>query len=319
MPTNLNKNSPLMHLIEVAVAFVSRLFQTRSKAQTVIVPKGPLAPLQPSKVETPIILPTIRETVTAPILPDTPKAEPQPTTGFLICPIKIEGQALTPFTVRISAVLDHMGTMIDSARPAGNTWGLNGKDQKVKAFNGEIGDAEKTSTPPFGFTKADHTPFFKDKEINYVSARNSGFYPDNCYLNYDGHSGYDFSYPVGTLLIAPADGELHKAKEDSVNGCNRNWYKKQFGEDNPTAWQGWHVFYIKHQNGFSTWFLHCTNLIDEIEQHIGEDYQKFVPIQQGQIIAYSGSYGGVGPHLHFEVRDKDGKIVDPYSDKLWLE
>jgi len=221
----------------------------------------------------------------------------------LFCPIdaKENSNQVNPYTVRISAVIDHSGTALDPNSK--NHWGKNAKDQKVKAFNGEIGDGEASSEAPYGYTqKSTPAPFFANKEINYVGAGEDK-HPDNYYLNYDGHAGYDFSYGAGTVVIAPADGQLCKARasEDLVYG---------------QGWEVHHTFYIKHQKGISTWFRHCEKLIDEIEAQIGNDYSKFIAVIKGQPIAYVGKFGTPGYHLHFEVR-RENKIIDPYEERLW--
>lgn len=262
-------------------------------------------------------------TVTPPVITDT---TPPPTPvsplsngAFLFCPIQlsVNGRPLTPYTAKISAIIDHSGTSIDST--SNKTWGIVAKDQKTKAFNGEVGDGQPSAGAPYGYTKLVPAPFFANKEINYVGAPGQGdTYGPMYYLNYDGHAGYDFAYPIMTAIQASADGDLYKAQTDPINGANRSWYLKKFGKDNPTAWEGWHTFYIKHSNGYSSYFLHCTKLIDEIENQL-TNYQKCVPVKQGQLIAYTGNYGGVPAHLHFEVRNQKGKIVDPYEDRLWTD
>ncbi len=252
----------------------------------------------------------------SPVL-ENAKVEP-PSRQFLICPIQendANGKLLTSRTAKITAVIDHAGTAIDANST--KTWGLNAKDQRVKAFNGEVGDGESSAGAPYGYAKKSPTPFFSAGEINYVGAPGPGDkHGPTFYLNYDGHAGYDFKCGEGTPIIAPAGGNLYKAQADPIDGVNRNWCLKNLGINNPTAWQGWHTFYIKHPNGYSTWFLHCTKLVDEIESQL-VDYQKCAPVRQGQLIAYSGKYGGVPPHLHFEVRNDKDSIVDPYGDQLW--
>ena len=222
-----------------------------------------------------------------------------PPVGFLICPIKVEGQSLTPFTIKISAILDHSGTAID---PNSNKyWGRNAKDQRVKAFNGEIGEGAQCSQEPCGYPKKDSSEFFKNKEINYVGVLSDG---GKYTLQYDGHAGYDFPYPKLTAVVAPADGKLYKAAQgkDSIYGAN---------------WSTDGSFYIAHENGFVTWFRHCEKLSDSLETQILNDLTQFCTVNQGDVVAYVGNKGTRPVHLHFEVRDKDEKIVDPYKDKLW--
>ncbi len=294
---------------EVLKTFLTNL--SKSKVQPVPAPIN--LPPTPQPVPPPVIVPPAPEPAPAPVVPTS--------TGFLICPVKLNdanGRPVTSRTAKITAVIDHMGTAID---PSSNKpWGLNAKDQKTRSFNGEVGDGDPCAgTSALGYAKKVPSPFFSAGEINYVGAPGAGDkYGPTFYLNYDGHAGYDFKCIPGTQLIAPADGDLFKAQTDPIDGVNRTWALKNLGLNNPTAWEGWHSFYIKHANSYVSWLLHCTKLVDEIEAQL-TDYTKSVAVKEGQIIAYSGGYGGVGPHLHFEVRNSKGKIVDPYQDKLWKD
>lgn len=245
--------------------------------------------------------------------PVVPKPTPMPATvsAFLSVPIQAMdgvGKPVTPFTARIAAILDHEMTSLDPACKIPYSWGLRAKNKKVKAFNGEIGDGISTSAPPYGYTKIVPGPFFSAREINYVGVYDQhDTYSSSWYLNYDGHCGYDFSYSIGTPIIAPADGDLSRALvNDPINGNNKA----------ATAWDGFHSFYIDHRNGFFTWFLHCSNLHPDIETKLQVSNKVFVA--RGQIVAYLGKVGTMGAHLHFEVRDKNNCILDPYADKLWL-
>ncbi|HEY4515407.1 MAG TPA: peptidoglycan DD-metalloendopeptidase family protein [Candidatus Paceibacterota bacterium] len=227
---------------------------------------------------------------------------------FLVCPIQgndPDGKVLNARTVKISAVIDHLDTAIDPLSK--KNWGRSAKDQRVKAFNGEIGETESSATEPFGYTKKIPSPFFSKKEINYVGAYSKeDKYSSTFYLNYDGHAGYDFPYQKLNPVIAPAEGYLQKARnnDDTVYG---------------QGWEIHHTFYINHNNGYSTWYRHCLGISDELESTIGLDYKKFCPVKQGQVIGYVGDFGaGNSAHLHFEVRDKMNKIIDPYAENLWI-
>ncbi|RJO61206.1 M23 family metallopeptidase [candidate division WS5 bacterium] len=287
----------LTNLLSVLANFLRTLF---SKPVSPIVNNN----LPITKPQTPT--PQIQIAEAEPKITQPPTQE-SASTGFLICPISINdatGNPLTSKTVKISAIIDHSGTAIDPSST--NHWGIHAKDQKVKAFNGEIGEGNQCPQEPCGYQKNDSSEFFKDKEINYVGVSSDG---GKYTLQYDGHAGYDFPYPVLTPVIAPAAGELYKATPGTDLIYNGHW-----GKD--------HSFYIKHENGFVTWFRHCKKLADNIEAVIGDDLNKNCRVKSGDPVAFSGDFessepGGTKPHLHFEVQDKNGKIVDPYAEKLW--
>src|SRR5579885_1351335 len=119
--------------------------------------RPPAAPMQPQSIE-PIV---ISEPIAPPdpVIPTNPPVVDPPkeasSNQFLVLPLLLKdssGVSLTPYNAKIAAVLDHAGTSID---PVANNvgWGLRAKDRKVKAFNGEIGDGDATTSPPYGFTK----------------------------------------------------------------------------------------------------------------------------------------------------------------------
>lgn len=240
------------------------------------------------------------------------KVQPSSTTKFMCCPIggkDSNGYPLTHATVKISAVLDHSGTAIDTSSSL--RWGKNAKNQKVEAFNGEVGEGEQCSQEPCGYPKKDTGAFFENKkEINYVGVSYDG---GKHYLQYDGHAGYDFPYPEMTPVLAPANGKLYKAVKDKDKIYGGMWgnEKGNFRLDNS--------FYIEHECGFVTWFRHCVKLHDDIEKQIENDFSKHSFVQKGQTVAYVGRVGTRAIHLHFEVRGKSGEIIDPYKDNLWAD
>jgi murein DD-endopeptidase MepM/ murein hydrolase activator NlpD/cell division protein FtsB len=85
------------------------------------------------------------------------------------------------------------------------------------------------------------------------------------------HEGIDVAAPIGTQIIAPADGVV---RSSSV--------KKGFGL----------TLEIDHGYGFRTLYAHC----QRIRVNPG------MTIRRGDIIAYVGNTGkSTGPHLHYEV------------------
>ncbi len=94
------------------------------------------------------------------------------------------------------------------------------------------------------------------------------------------HRGVDVSAPLGTRIVAPADGRVR--------------------------YVGWRLGYgltieVAHSGNIMTLYAHChTSRVREGQV-----------VAAGQIIATVGSSGlSTGPHVHFEVLDR-GQSVDP--------
>jgi len=91
------------------------------------------------------------------------------------------------------------------------------------------------------------------------------------YFRY-GHGAIDILLPVGTSIVAAADGVVE------FSGWNNYGY-------------GW-LTIIDHGNGFRTLYAHQSELLVEAEQEVS----------QGQLIGKTGHTGwSTHPHLHFEV------------------
>mgnify|MGYP000943110062 FL=1 len=88
-----------------------------------------------------------------------------------------------------------------------------------------------------------------------------------------GHKGIDYALPVGTPVLAAADGIVEKAGVDSTGYGN--------------------VIIIRHLWNDGTVYAHLRNWSVQVGQKV----------KAGEIIGYSGNTGNsTGPHLHFEYR-----------------
>lgn len=116
----------------------------------------------------------------------------------------------------------------------------------------------------------------------------SGNYPISQYFgetitDKNGHTGIDYACPLTTQILASADGQVFYA----------GWKDGGYG----------YCVFIKHPDSNVTIYEH---LLSQICVNVGQ------VVKQGQVIGYSGSTGkSTGPHLHFEVRDRNGKPFDP--------
>lgn len=124
---------------------------------------------------------------------------------------------------------------------------------------------------------------------------------------HDHHTGVDFASYYGAPIVATAGGIVSFA-----------------------GWRGAYgrLLIVKHSNGYSTYYGHCTKLIARTGQKV----------TQGQTIATVGSTGrSTGPHCHYEIRQrgvafnplrfnqpkrkpltgKDLEQFKTYSKKIW--
>ncbi len=95
------------------------------------------------------------------------------------------------------------------------------------------------------------------------------------------HKGIDIAAPEGAPVEAAAGGIVSFAGEQEGYGRS---------------------VVITHPDGTTTLYAHCKDLLVKEGQRV----------VAGQVIATVGSTGmATGAHLHFELRAKDGKAVDP--------
>jgi murein DD-endopeptidase MepM/ murein hydrolase activator NlpD len=96
------------------------------------------------------------------------------------------------------------------------------------------------------------------------------------------HTGIDYTVPIGTKVIATADGIIENIVDDSEKGK---------------------AIYINHGNGYTTVYAHLVQTL----VHRG------TKVKRGRIIALSGDTGlSIFPHLHYEVW-KNGKLLNPIN------
>ncbi|MEK6649825.1 MAG: M23 family metallopeptidase [Bacteroidota bacterium] len=84
------------------------------------------------------------------------------------------------------------------------------------------------------------------------------------------------------------------------------------------------VVEVTHEDGFTTWYAHLRNFapyLDSLIRRRQEETSTYaaelrfdepeIPVAREEIIAFTGSTGAGGPHLHFEIRDARRNPVNP--------
>ena len=90
------------------------------------------------------------------------------------------------------------------------------------------------------------------------------------------------------------------------------------------------ALYLTMEDGKTAVYAHLSKFSDKLEKRLKEEQEKSqsyltnfyltpneFPFVQNDIIAYSGNSGfSFGPHLHFEIRDEKGMILNPLTNGL---
>lgn len=99
------------------------------------------------------------------------------------------------------------------------------------------------------------------------------------------HQGADIFAPIGTPVLAVADGQLYNVGVNTLGG-NRLWLRDGTGT----------TYYYAHLSAYAP------GVVDGVTVHAG------------QVIAFVGNTGQAittPPHLHFEIHPGDGASINP--------
>ena len=161
------------------------------------------------------------------------------------------------------------------------------KDESFYAFNFKVDSLKNISDYFDENTKSLRRTFLKAPvQFSRISSR----YNLNRRIKYYGyklrpHKGTDFAAPIGTPILATANGTVTESRRRGGNGK----YVK-----------------IKHNGTYSTQYLHMK----------AQNVKKGEFVKQGDVIGWVGMTGNTGgPHVCYRFW-KNGKQVDPFKEKL---
>nr|WP_321232577.1 peptidoglycan DD-metalloendopeptidase family protein [uncultured Psychroserpens sp.] len=161
------------------------------------------------------------------------------------------------------------------------------KNEPFYAFNFQVDSTKNISDYFDENTKSLRRTFLKAPvQFSRISSR----YNLNRRIKYYGyklrpHKGTDFAAPIGTPILATANGTV---TESTRRGGNGKYVK------------------IKHNGTYSTQYLHMK----------AQNVRKGDFVKQGDVIGWVGMTGNTGgPHVCYRFW-KNGKQVDPFREKL---
>ena len=129
-------------------------------------------------------------------------------------------------------------------------------------------------------------------------------------LSYDGHKGTDFrlrdyvQMREGVAVLAAADGTVLRLRDGMEDVSIREKNAADIG-----GRECGNGMVIEHQGGFTTQYCHLK--------------QGSVKVSEGEEVAAGQPIGEIGlsgstefPHLHFQIANKAGEIIDPFSGPM---
>ncbi len=157
----------------------------------------------------------------------------------------------------------------------------------------------------------DHNKNFPDKVEDYNCG--SRTYDTNSGYNHQGtdmytwpFTWYQFENNIAEVIAAAPGTIIHKHDGEFDMSCDFNNNQ-------------WNAIYIKHSDGSIAWYGH-------LKKGSLTSKNKGDVVTEGEFLGVVGSSGNsTGPHLHFEVYDKNNNLIDPFKGEcssnisLWKE
>lgn len=147
---------------------------------------------------------------------------------------------------------------------------------------------------------------FVDLDANYPNFLTDYNCGKRTYDNNNGynHSGTDiFLWPFSINMMDDDQAEIVAAAPGTILYKHDGEFDKSCSLNGST----WNAVYIEHTDGSVAWYGHMKK---------GSLTTKSVgaTVSVGEYLGVVGSSGNsTGPHLHFELHDDQGKVVDPYN------
>jgi murein DD-endopeptidase MepM/ murein hydrolase activator NlpD len=144
----------------------------------------------------------------------------------------------------------------------------------------------------------DHDPIYP----NHVLDWNCGSRTYDQASGYN-HSGTDiFLWPFPQNMMASGQAEIVAAAPGIIIGKEDGHYDLSCSMSGGT----WNAVYVMHADSTVAWYGHMKKY-SLTTKNIGD------PVAQGEFLGLVGSSGNSsGPHLHFELHDKNGQVLDPF-------
>lgn len=127
---------------------------------------------------------------------------------------------------------------------------------------------------------------------------------------YDEHDGSDFLLDGGfeamdagsATIVAAADGVVEETEDGHYDRCHATTE----GIDCDGYEMEANYVILRHATGEATWYWHMMN--GSVAVEVGQE------VKQGDALGLVGSSGVSSmPHLHFELVDAEGEVVDPFA------
>ncbi len=120
---------------------------------------------------------------------------------------------------------------------------------------------------------------------------------------YDGHKGTDiFTWPFPWYMYENDLVEVIAGEEGVI--INK---ADGFEDDHCDCYGSWNAIYVQHADGSVAWYGHMKSG-SLTEKEVGES------VVEGEFLGVVASSGcSSGPHLHLEVYDSEGNLIDPYA------